>query len=32
MSQEEFDIEEMNTEKDWKHFLHNTNNYKIINL
>tara|TARA_R110002012_G_scaffold295596_1_gene492261 strand:- start:281 stop:475 length:195 start_codon:yes stop_codon:yes gene_type:complete len=32
MSQEEFEIEEMNTEKDWKHFLHNLENYTIINL
>ena len=30
MSQEEFDNEEMNTEKDWKQFLISTNDYYTV--
>jgi len=29
MNQEDFDCEEMNTEKDWKYFLKSDNYYKI---
>lgn len=30
MNQQDFDEEEMNTEKDWRHFLRNSNEYYTV--